>query len=175
MLSCRSCKSEILPSMKYAVNKNACPFCGGKIMSDEDIFDMKSIARKLENLECITTLNKSIPRESISLLINELSMFFNFALRNDEEIASVQSRIAMRKNKQETTNEKDEIDEESEKIRIRREVESDFGLTKDDLDDSSYGDEEEDSDDRVERLKRLHKKASDTILKGINKPIRRIE
>lgn len=172
MLSCRSCKGEILPSMKYAVNKNACPFCGGKIMSDEDIFDMKSIARKLEGLDCITSLNQVIPRESLNVLINELSMFFNFSLRNDEEIASVQSKIAMRKNKVESSAGND--DSEDELKRIRREVENDVGLTEEDGEDESDNMDEEDSDDRVERLKRLHKKASDTILKGLNKPIRRI-
>jgi len=173
MLSCAKCEFQITPMMKWAIARNSCPSCGSKVMSDEDIFDIKKMSKKIEDLDSLSKLRElSVDNGNLcDSLVSELSILFNFSLRRDTEISSVQIRMSKkRQHEAESSSDNDEdiIDDEAE---IRKQVEREMGIEN----EEEEGEENnEDEDDRVSRLKALHKKAQNGILKVTNKPITRL-
>jgi DNA-directed RNA polymerase subunit RPC12/RpoP len=161
MLSCAKCEFQITPMMKWAIARNSCPSCGSKVMSDEDIFDIKKMSKKIEDLDSLSKLRElSVDNGNLcDSLISELSILFNFSLRRDTEISSVQIRMS-KKRQHEAESSSDDDDIINDEAEIRKQVEREMGIDNEEEEGEGKDDnEDEDEDDRVSRLKALHKKA----------------
>lgn len=181
MLFCSSCEFKISPNMRWAISKNSCPSCGGKIMNDSDVYEMKKIKSDIESLDSVSEIRSSVSSEVYSdtfeSMINDLSMLFLFSIKKVVKNNLIQEN-KFNKRFSDTDDFSEDLDsdageDESFEARIRRQVEEEIGISSE-FPGGIEDEEDPDEDDRVERLKKIHKKAQGTILKRTNKPITRI-
>jgi hypothetical protein len=187
MIKCNGCGVNISYGMRHAINKNICPFCGQRIMSEESLADVNIITKKIRSLESFSALQTKIDDRAFDSLLNEISMLFCFSLKQDAEISAVQAKRIAQRNAQNIAASDASTHDGTSFEDIRRQVEQEMNLDfnredSDSSEDSSLisGDDrtdidsdDEDYDDRITRLKNLHVKAKDVISR-VNKPIRRI-
>lgn len=187
MIRCNGCGTNISYGMRHAINKNICPFCGLKIMSEESLADINIITKKIKSLDSFSALQTRIDTRTFDSLLNEISMLFCFSLKQDADISSVQAKRMAEKNAQNIAASDTTTHEGTSFEDIRRQVEQEMNLDFN-REDSGYSEDSslissddrtdvdsgnEDYDDRITRLKNLHVKAKDVISRT-NKPIRRI-
>jgi len=184
MLLCNSCEFKISSNMKWAISKNNCPSCGERIMNDNYLFELKKIRKDIEVLESVSSLNKSVSssldhQNLFDTMINDISILFLFSVKTVVKNNLIQEnkfnkRFPSADAEQENMEAQDEV--ESFEQRVRRQVEEELGLSSDLNEESEDSDHDDDDDEssRIERLKQIHKKAQNTILKRTNKPITRI-
>jgi hypothetical protein len=170
--------------MKWAISKNSCPSCGGKIMNDSDVYEIKKIKSDIEGLNSVSSIRSSISSDGIHTdtfesMINDLSMLFLFSIKKVVKNNLIQENKFNKRFSDADASAEDvgqDYEEESFETRVRRQVEEELGIggSTEDPNHGDNNDDDPDEDDRVERLKRIHKKAQGSILKKVNKPITRI-
>jgi hypothetical protein len=171
--------------MKWAISKNSCPSCGGKIMNDSDLYEIKKIKSDIEGLNSVSSIRSSISSDdthtdAFESMINDLSMLFLFSIKKVVKNNLIQenkfnTRFTEADDSPDDVN--SDYGEESFEARVRRQVEEELGIgvsSEDSYSGDNNEDDDPDEDDRVERLKKIHKKAQGSILKKVNKPITRI-
>jgi len=62
---CNGCKKEVAQDMRFAISKNACPFCGDSILTNEESVFRNSVSRVLirnglENEKAIDNISNQI-------------------------------------------------------------------------------------------------------------------
>jgi DNA-directed RNA polymerase subunit M/transcription elongation factor TFIIS len=141
MINCKKCNFIVNGNLSFAIRQNFCPSCGSPLLENKDLKEISGISNKLVINNIASKLDDS-ERFLLSLFIME-----NF-MKKEEVVAS-----------KETSNEEDvEVIESLEDIReeVEREALS--------LSDSQHLDE--DLDEKVQRLKKIHQAAPSLNKKG---------
>lgn len=150
-------------------------------MNDSDVYEIKKIKSDIEGLDSVSEIRSSVSSEvhsdTFESMINDLSMLFLFSIKKVVKNNLIQEN-KFNKRFSDTDDFSEDLDsdageDESFEARIRRQVEEEIGISSE-FPGGGEDEEDPDEDDRVERLKKIHKKAQGTILKRTNKPITRI-
>jgi hypothetical protein len=164
MINCNNCGFKVNNNMKFALMKNLCPSCGGKLFTEKETSSINHIQNLLMSQHFASKLTEQ--------LTYDLSLFFHNELHNGygkkvlESLKKTSPEQAL-----DLSLEADSQREDNDLRKIREEVRSSV-LSEYEEESEEYDDEqnysepeESDIDPRVARLKMLAK-TSPVIKKG---------
>lgn len=169
-MQCRNCGFLVPQNLKFAIMKNFCPQCGEKLFTDKEMNHISMIQNRVSNQDFSRDMDEQLLYDISLFLYNEFIGGYGRILI-DEEIKKLNLVKNESSNEEEDTSdsiEESSYQEELDKVKaqIREEEAARVAL------DSREKDVDEDVDDKVSRLKKIHK---NNPLKSKNPVVRRLD
>lgn len=166
-MQCKRCGYVVPQNLKFAIMKNFCPQCGEKLFTEKEMNHISMIQSRVVKQDFSRNMDDEIVYDVALFIYNEVTSGYGRVLL-DEEIKRL---VSARKETDEEASVEPEVipvtkDIEKVKAQIREEEAARVALK------SRMASADEDVDDKVERLKRLHKA---NPIKSKNPVVRRIE
>jgi len=166
-MQCKRCGYVVPQNLKFAIMKNFCPQCGEKLFTEKEMNHISMIQSRVVKQDFSRNMDDEIVYDVALFIYNEVTSGYGRVLL-DEEIKRL---VSARKETDEEASVEPEVipvtkDIEKVKAQIREEEAARVALK------SRMASADEDLDDKVERLKRLHKA---NPIKSKNPVVRRIE
>lgn len=166
-MQCKECGFVVPQNLKFAIMKNFCPQCGQKLFTEKEMNHISMIQSRVVKQEFSNSLDEQVVYDIALFIYNEVTSGYGRVLL-DEEIKRL---VSAKKEKGE------DIDVEVEDTPIAKDIEKVKAQIREEeaarvaLDRRAAADGE-DVDDKVERLKRIHKS---NPIKQKNPIVRRID
>lgn len=141
MINCKKCNFIVNGNLSFAIKQNFCPSCGSHLLENKELKDISSISNKL----IINNIASKLDDGELFLL--SLFIMENFT-KNKESVVS------------EKRSDEDEMEVIESLEDIRQEIEREV------LSSSKSEDIDEELEDKVERLKKIHKAAPSLDKRG---------
>jgi predicted nucleic acid-binding Zn-ribbon protein len=166
-MQCKECGYVVPQNLKFAIMKNFCPQCGQKLFTEKEMNHISMIQSRVVKQDFSRDMDDEIVYDVALFIYNEVTSGYGRVLL-DEEIKRLLSAKKESDSDVEVDVEDIPVAKDLEKVKaqIREEEAARVAL------ESRAASADEDVDDRVQRLKRLHK---NNPIKSKNPVVRRIE
>lgn len=165
-MNCKKCNSAIERNMKFALMKNFCPACGSPLFSEQEQNDISTLQNRISIQNFSDKLSEVEVYDVALFVFNEIrnglgQIYVQNQVRALAKAKSVTSKEVESEESNKSVNEPNEVDESvdfEEQLRqeIRQEVEEEIASEVQEITKGTS--EDVDPDDKVSRLKALHKK-----------------
>lgn len=155
-MQCKKCGFLVPQNLRFAIMKNFCPQCGEKLFTDREINHISLIQNRVLQQKFSSAMDEQTAYDVALFVYNEIIGGYGRIIL-DEEIKAILEKRKQAVNNESSTEEDvefEKIDEDLEKIKaqIREEEAARVAL------ESRASVEDEDLEERVQRLKNLYKR-----------------
>lgn len=168
MLSCSKCNYEITSKMRYCLIKNFCPSCGNSLLTEENSEKLKEMSARLRSQEFVTKLGSVVEESAFQLFIHDLSIFICFEMNGEPLLPAEVDKVSRDSDDQSSSfkrvPKRISRHEDGKSVGILSKRISRIDDESDDEDNPNVFDDD-DSDDKVRRLKEVYRNS--TILNKI--------